>query len=44
MVPENRKLLLLVTWLIVLIGLAVDGSGAVISRGVIVGYMGRVAP
>ena len=44
MVPENRKLLLLVTWLIVLIGLAVDGSGAVISLGVIVGYMGRVAP
>jgi hypothetical protein len=44
MVPENRRLLLLVTWLIVLIGLAVDGSGAVISRGVIVGYMGRVAP
>ena len=44
LVPENRKLLLVVTLLIVLIGLAVDGSGAIISRGVIVGYMGRVAP
>ncbi len=44
MVPENRKLLLVATLLVVLIGLAVDGSGAIISRGVIVGYMGRVAP
>lgn len=44
LVPENRRLLLTVTWLVVLIGLAVDGAGAVISRGVIVGYMGRVAP
>jgi hypothetical protein len=44
LVPENRRLLLIVTSLIVLIGLAVDGSGAIISRGVIVGYMGRVAP
>ena len=44
MVPENRRLLLIVAWLVVLIGLAVDGSGAIISRGVIVGYMGRVAP
>ncbi len=43
-IPENRRLLLIVTWLVVLIGLAVDGSGAIISRGVIVGYMGRVAP
>jgi hypothetical protein len=41
MVPENRRLLLIVTSLIVLIGLVVDGSGAIISRGVIVGYMGR---
>ncbi len=44
MVPENRKLLLLVTVLVLLLGLAMDGSGAIISRGVIVGYMGRVAP
>jgi uncharacterized membrane protein len=44
MVPENRRLLVIVTAIIVLIGLAVDGSGAIISRGVIVGYMGRVAP
>ncbi|OPY05297.1 MAG: hypothetical protein A4E67_02004 [Syntrophaceae bacterium PtaB.Bin038] len=44
MVPENRKLLLIVVWLVVLIGLAVDGSGAIVSRGVVVGYMGRVAP
>lgn len=44
LVPENRKLLLIVVWLVVLIGLAVDGSGAIISRGVVVGYMGRVAP
>ena len=44
MVPENRKLLLVATLLVVLIGLAVDGSGAIISRGVIVGYMGRVTP
>jgi hypothetical protein len=44
MVPENRRLMVIVTAIIVLIGLAVDGSGAVISRGVIVGYMGRVAP
>jgi hypothetical protein len=44
LVPENRKLLLVATLLVVLIGLAVDGSGAIISRGVIVGYMGRVAP
>jgi hypothetical protein len=41
MVLENRRLLLVVTSLIVIIGLAVDGSGAIISRGVIVGYMGR---
>ena len=44
MVPENRRLMVIVTAIIVLIGLAVDGSGAIISRGVIVGYMGRVAP
>jgi len=44
LVPENRKFLFIVTLLVVLIGLAVDGSGAIISRGVIVGYMGRVAP
>jgi len=41
MVPENRKLLLLVTVLVMIIGLAMDGSGAIISRGVVVGYMGR---
>jgi len=44
MAPENQKLLFIVTLLIIVIGLAVDGSGAIISRGVIVGYMGRVAP
>ena len=44
MVPENRRLMVIVTAIIVLIGLAVDGSGAIISRGVVVGYMGRVAP
>ena len=41
MVPENRRLLLIVTLLVVVIGLAMDGSGALISRGVVVGYMGR---
>lgn len=41
MVLENRRLMVLVVSLVVLIGLVVDGSGAVISRGVIVGYMGR---
>jgi len=41
MIPENRRLMLIVTWLIILIGLVTDGSGAIISRGVIVGYMGR---
>lgn len=41
MVLENRRLLLIVVSLVVLIGLVVDGSGAIISRGVIVGYMGR---
>lgn len=40
-VLENRRLLLVVTLLVVVIGLAMDGSGAIISRGVIVGYMGR---
>jgi hypothetical protein len=40
-VLENRRLLLIVVSLVVLIGLVVDGSGAIISRGVIVGYMGR---
>ena len=40
-VLENRRLLLVVTLLVVIIGLAMDGSGAIISRGVIVGYMGR---
>jgi hypothetical protein len=40
-VLENRRLLLVVVSLVVLIGLVVDGSGAIISRGVIVGYMGR---
>ena len=44
MVPENRRLWSSSPRIIVLIGLAVDGSGAIISRGVIVGYMGRVAP
>jgi hypothetical protein len=43
-VLENRRLLLVVTLLVVIIGLVIDGSGAIISRGVIVGYMGRVAP
>ncbi len=41
MVPENRRLLLLVTALIVILGLTMDGSGAIISRGVVVGFMGR---
>ena len=40
-VLENRRLLTVVVSLVVLIGLVVDGSGAIISRGVIVGYMGR---
>jgi hypothetical protein len=40
-VLENRRLLLIVVSLVILIGLVVDGSGAIISRGVIVGYMGR---
>jgi len=44
MIPENRRLLLVVTLLIVIIGLAMDGSGAIISRAVVVGYMGRVTP
>jgi len=43
-VPRNRRLLLVVTMLVVLIGLAIDGSGAIIARGVIMGYMGRVEP
>jgi len=41
MVPENRRLLLIVTSLVVIIGLAMDGSGAIISRGLVVGYQGR---
>lgn len=41
MVPENRRLLLIVTLLVVVIGLAMDGSGAIISRGLVVGYQGR---
>ncbi len=41
MVRENRKFLLLVTALVVIIGLVMDGSGAVISRGVVVGFFGR---
>jgi hypothetical protein len=41
MVLENRRLLVIVVSLVVLIGLVIDGSGAIISRGVIVGYMGR---
>jgi hypothetical protein len=44
MVPQNRNLLLIATMLVVLLGLAMDGSGAIITRGVIVGYIGRVAP
>ena len=40
-VLENRRFLLIVISLVILIGLVVDGSGAIISRGVIVGYMGR---
>lgn len=40
-VPENRRLMLIVTWLVILLGLAMDGSGGIISRGVVVGYMGR---
>jgi hypothetical protein len=44
MVPENRRLMVIVTAIIVLIGLAVDGSGGIISRGVIVGYLGREGP
>jgi len=43
-VPQNRKLLLVTTLLVVLVGLAIDGAGAIIARGVIMGYMERVAP
>ena len=38
---ENRKLALLVVVFIILIGLAVDGSGAIISRGLIMSLLGR---
>jgi hypothetical protein len=41
MVPENRKFLLFVTALVVAIGLVMDGSGAIISRGVVAGLLGR---
>ena len=41
MVPENRKLLLIVTVLVVIIGLVMDGSGAIISRGLVAGFTGR---
>ncbi len=41
MVPENRKFLLIVTALVVIIGLVMDGSGAIISRGVVAGFLGR---
>jgi|GEM_PF-302805 len=37
LIPENRRLTLIVTSLIVLIGLAMEGAGAVISRGVLMG-------
>ncbi|MCX5852399.1 MAG: hypothetical protein NT072_10165 [Deltaproteobacteria bacterium] len=38
---ENRKLALIVVVFIILIGLAVDGSGAIISRGLIMSLLGR---
>ncbi len=41
MILENRRLLVIIVSLVILIGLVIDGSGAIISRGVIVGYMGR---
>lgn len=37
----NRNLVLTILLLIVLIGFTMDGAGAIISRGVIVGLMGR---
>jgi len=41
MAPENRRLMLIITSLVVILGLAMDGAGGIISRGVVVGYMGR---
>jgi hypothetical protein len=37
---NNRNLVLTILALIVLLGLSMEGAGAIISRGVIVGYMG----
>ena len=39
LVPENRRLILILASLIILIGLAMEGSGAIITRGVLVGCM-----
>jgi hypothetical protein len=41
LVLENRRLILILTALIILIGLAMEGSGAIISRGALVGCMER---
>lgn len=41
LIPENRRFTLIVTSVIVLIGLAMEGAGAVISRGVLMGCMGE---
>lgn len=38
---SNRNLVLTILALIVLLGFSMEGAGAIISRGVIVGYMGR---
>ncbi len=39
--PENRRLMIILASLVVILGLAMDGSGGIISRGVIVGLLGR---
>jgi hypothetical protein len=41
MAPENKRLMVIIASLVVILGLAMDGSGGVISRGVIVGLLGR---
>jgi len=41
MVPENKRLLVIIASLVVILGLAMDGSGGIISRGVVVGLLGR---
>lgn len=41
MAPENRRLMIILASLVVILGLAMDGSGGIISRGVVVGLLGR---